>query len=288
MINALTIDVEEYFHPSEVQPYVVDSAWNSLPSRARPQIDRILDLLDAYDVKATFFILGWIAEHRPGIVRSIASRGHEIGCHSYAHRLVYGMTPDEFREDTNRALTAIEDACGITPVAYRAPSYSVTSGSLWALDILVELGFRFDSSIYPITHDRYGIPGFSRHAVTYRTPSGPIVEVPISTVQLAGRTVAPIGGGAYLRLLPYRYTAAGIRRANLLEVHPVCLYFHPWEIDPDQPRLASGLIARLRTYTGLRSMESKIERLLRAFEFSPLSAVYGDPSALLSSGAAQA
>ena len=275
MINALTIDVEEYFHPSEVEPYVAPSSWQSLPSRVDQQISRILDVLDENDVKATFFILGWIAEHRPRIVRKIASRGHEIACHSYAHRLVYSMTPDQFRDDTKRAVAAIEDACGITACAYRAPSYSITARSLWALDILVQLGFKYDSSIYPVNHDRYGIPGFNRHAVNYQTPSGPIVEVPIGTVQLGQHTVAPIGGGGYLRLLPYCYTAAGIRRVNGTEARPVCVYFHPWEIDPEQPKLASGRIAKLRTYTGLGSMERKIARLLRTFDFSTLSAVYG-------------
>ena len=275
MVNALTIDVEEYFHPSEVQSYVRRKAWNSLPSRAEPQADRILDVLDRHKVHATFFVLGWIAEYHPIVIRKIVSRGHEIACHSYSHQLVYEMTPAQFREDTKRAVAAIEDACGITPTAYRAPSYSITQKSLWALDILVQMGFKYDSSIYPIKHDRYGIPGFSRHAVAYATASGSITEVPIGTVSLGRQTVAPIGGGGYLRLLPYCYTAAGIRRVNNEESRPVCVYFHPWELDPDQPRLASGVVARLRTYTGLRTMESKVDRLLRNFQFSTLSAVYG-------------
>ena len=277
MKNALTVDVEEYFHPSEVQPYIDSHQWCLLPSRVGLQTDRILDLFDRYSVKATFFVLGWVAEHHPDVARRIAARGHEIACHSYAHRLVYTMTPGEFRDDTRRAVAAIEDACGVTTTAYRAPSYSITPESLWALDILAELGFRFDSSIYPITHDRYGIPGFSRHALSCGTPSGAITEIPVGTVMLPNSSVAPIGGGGYLRLLPYRYTAAGIRRVNRTESAPVCVYFHPWEIDPDQPRLASGVTARLRTYTGLRSMESKVERLLREFRFSTISDVYGSP-----------
>jgi len=277
VVNTLTIDVEEYFHPSEVQPYVEGSSWSSLPSRVETQIDRILELLDQHNVKATCFLLGWIAEHRPAVGRKIAARGHEIGCHSYSHQLVYAMTPAQFERDTRHAVEAIEDSCGVTPVAYRAPSYSITANSMWALDILAELGFKYDSSIYPIKHDRYGIPNFSRQPVTYITKSGPIKEIPIGTVMLGKKTIAPIGGGGYLRLLPYCYTAAGIRRANTVEKSPVCVYFHPWEIDADQPRLAHGLVSRLRTYTGLRSMEYKIDRLLSTFMFSTLSAVYGQP-----------
>jgi polysaccharide deacetylase family protein (PEP-CTERM system associated) len=274
MNNVLTVDVEEYFHPTEVQLHVKTTDWQAFPSRIDRQVDRILAVFDAHRVSATFFILGWIAERHPHVVRAIAARGHDIGCHSYAHRMVSTLTPQEFREDTRRAVVAIEDACGVTPRCYRAPSYSVTSACLWSLEILIECGFSHDSSIYPICHDRYGIPGFSRHATFLWTPSGPIFEIPIATVQLGGGNVAPVGGGGYLRLLPYAYTAAGIRRVNDSESKPVCMYFHPWEIDPDQPRLPLGWLSRIRTYTGLRSMSSKIERLLTDFAFSSVNAVY--------------
>ncbi len=275
MRNAISVDVEEYFHPSEVEKYVHADQWTSLPSLVGPQTRRILDIFDRQAVKGTFFVLGWVAERQPALVREIASRGHEIACHSFWHRLVYNLTPAQFREDTQRAIQAIEDACGITPRAYRAPSYSITERSLWALEILAECGFTHDSSIYPIKHDRYGIPGFGRHASTLSTPSGLIVEVPIATVKLSDELIAPVGGGAYLRLLPYRYTAAGIRRINRHDQQPACMYVHPWELDPDHPRLARGLVSRLRTYTGLRSMEGKLERLLSDFEFSTFTAVYG-------------
>lgn len=275
MINALTVDVEEYFHPTEVQRRLGQEQWNSLPSRVEQQVGRILDLFDAHGVSATFFMLGWLAERQPGLVRHIVARGHDIGCHSYAHQLVYGMTPDQFREDTRRAVAVIEDACGVKPLAYRAPSYSITAKCLWALDILVENGFVYDSSIYPIKHDRYGIPGFNRHSTILETPSGPIQEIPIGTVKLGGDTVAPIGGGGYLRMLPYRYTAAGIRRVNEEEAKPVCVYFHPWEIDPSQPALASGVVSWLRTYTGIRGMYSKIDRMLYDFSFGTVPDVYG-------------
>jgi len=275
MLNALSIDVEEYFHPSEVQVYVDASQWESFSPRIEEQTRRILDLLAAKNTTATFFILGWVAEHHPHVVRAIADAGHEIACHSYAHRLVYELTPDEFRHDTRKALAAIEDACGIRPTAYRAPSYSIVRESLWALEILVQSGFTRDSSIFPVFHDRYGIPGFQRHAHTMDTPSGPIQEIPVATAKLSGNRIAPIGGGAYFRLLPYRYTSAGIRRLNQVERQPACFYFHPWEIDPDQPRLASGLISRVRTYSGVSGMLKKLDRLLTEFRFAPLGVVYG-------------
>lgn len=275
MINSLTIDVEEYFHPAEVQRSIPIEQWSSYPSRVEAQNDRILALLDRHGVKATFFIVGWVAEQHPRVVRKIVAAGHEVGCHSYAHQSVYTLTPEQFREDTLRAVAAIEDAGGVTPLLYRAPSYSVTRQSLWALEILVECGFRYDSSIMPIVHDRYGIPGFGRFPQIMRTPSGPIFEIPVATIELTRGAIIPVGGGGYLRLLPYRYTAAGIRRINAAEQQPACVYFHPWEIDPDQPRLANGLVSRLRTYTGLGSMEKKLDGLLTEFRFSTMTAVHG-------------
>ncbi len=198
-----------------------------------------------------------------------------MACHSYAHQLVFELTPDQFRADTRRAVAAIEDACGVTPRSYRAPSYSIVAKSLWALEILVEEGFTQDSSIYPISHDRYGIPGFNRHAHIIETPAGPIQEVPIATAKLSQDKVMPVGGGAYLRLLPYRYTAAGIRRLNCEEHEQACVYFHPWEIDKDQPRIATGAISRMRTYTGVAGMYRKLERLLTDFKFSTMAEAYG-------------
>jgi polysaccharide deacetylase family protein (PEP-CTERM system associated) len=231
-------------------------------------------MLERHHTAGTFFIMGWVAESHPDLIREIAQAGHEIGCHSYAHQLVYRMTPSEFRRDTEQARRAIEDACGVTPKTYRAPSYSITARSLWALEVLVECGFTHDSSIYPISHDRYGIPGFGRHVQTIHTASGPIVEAPIATVKLGDGRVVPVGGGGYLRLLPYCYTAAGIRRINEREDQPACIYFHPWELDPYQPRLSLGLISRLRTYTGLRGMASKLDRLMTDFRFSTMAKVY--------------
>jgi polysaccharide deacetylase family protein (PEP-CTERM system associated) len=274
MINVLTVDVEEYFHPTEVQASTGPETWNLLPSRLQGQVSRILEILDQQDVRATFFILGWVAEKHPSIVRQIANAGHEIACHSYAHQLIYNLTPQQFRSDTIRAQAAIEDACGRSTRAYRAPSYSITERSMWALEILVELGFTHDSSIYPISHDRYGIPNFGRGAQVLQTPSGPICEIPIATVKLFNDRAVPVGGGGYLRLLPYSYTAAGIRRMNERDAMPACIYFHPWEIDQHQPRLASGLVSRWRTYTGIGGMEAKLKRLMKDFRFSTLASVY--------------
>jgi polysaccharide deacetylase family protein (PEP-CTERM system associated) len=278
MLNAVTVDVEEYFHPTEVQTAVKQSQWAALPSRVENQLNQILELFDKRHTKATFFVLGWVAERNPRAIRQIVAAGHEIGCHSYSHQLVYALTPQEFRRDTRRAVAAIENACSVTPKVYRAPSYSITKKSMWALEILVEEGFVSDSSIYPIAHDRYGIPGSPRHAHVIETPAGPIREFPIATIKLANDRVAPIGGGGYLRMLPYRYTSAGIRRLNLDENQPACIYFHPWEIDPDQPRLASGLIARVRTYSGVKGMIRKLDRLFTEFQFSTLSEVFGEVS----------
>ena len=278
--NALTIDVEEYFHPAEVQLSRSVEEWSSLPSRVEEQTDRILDLLERHSVSATFFILGWVAARTPGVVRKIVRAGHEVGCHSFWHRLVYTLSPEEFRRDTVQAVAAIEDAGGVSPRLYRAPSYSITGRSLWALEILAECGFRYDSSIVPIVHDRYGIPGFSRHPQIIETPAGPIVEIPVATTELVKGVILPVGGGAYMRLFPYRYTAAGIRRINRVEEKPVCIYFHPWEIDPEQPRLASGFLSKARTYMGLTGMERKLERLLGEFRFSKLTTIYSRPDAM--------
>jgi polysaccharide deacetylase family protein (PEP-CTERM system associated) len=274
MVNAITVDVEESFHATEVQNALGATDRSPLPSRLPHQVRNTLHLFADKKVRATFFILGWVAERFPGLLREIVQAGHELGCHSYAHKLVYDLSPAEFRSDTLRAMNAIQDACGISPRIYRAPSYSITRQSLWALEILIECGFTHDSSIVPIDHDRYGIPGANRFPHVLNTPSGQIYEIPAATVELTPGRVLPIGGGGYLRLLPYRYCSAGIRRVNEQDRTPACIYFHPWELDPDLERLPLGLVARLRTYSGLAGMQQKIERLLDEFEFSTISHAY--------------
>ncbi|MGQ9916452.1 MAG: XrtA system polysaccharide deacetylase [Bryobacteraceae bacterium] len=273
MTNILTVDVEDYFHPTEVRASLHDSQWDALPSRVEHATSLLLDILTEVRVRGTFFVLGWVAARHPALVRRIAAAGHEIACHSFSHNLVFSLTPDEFRQDTRLAAGAIADAAGIRPRAYRAPSFSITSRSLWALEILLECGFDTDSSIYPVRHDRYGIPSHPVFPHRIQTPSGTILEVPPAAVPLTSRRNAPVGGGAYLRLLPSAYLAAGIRLLNGLHNAPACIYVHPWEFDPRQPRLASGAIARLRTYLGLRSMTPKLRRLLSTFPFDSLGAV---------------
>lgn len=274
IVNVFSIDVEDYFHPTEVGVLYGRRSWSELPPRIHVGVDVLLDYLAEYNARATFFVLGWVADRHPALVRKISDAGHEIGCHSYEHRLIYRLSRAELLEDTRRAIIAIQDACGITPRLYRAPSYSIVASNLWALEVLVECGFTHDSSIFPIAHDRYGIPGFDRHAHIIRTGSGPILEIPIATVRLTRRRIAPVGGGAYLRLFPYRYTAGGIRRINNIERKPACLYVHPWEMDPDQPRVAAGVISRMRTYAGLRGARAKVRELLSEFRFSAMGSVH--------------
>ncbi|GIU74162.1 MAG: polysaccharide deacetylase [Bryobacteraceae bacterium] len=273
MTNILTIDVEDYFHPTEVQRTVDPARWDSFPSRVEEATAIVLDLLDAAGVRATFFILGWVAARRPALVRRIAEAGHELGCHSFAHALVFSLTPQQFRRDTEMAVDAIAQAAGIRPRAYRAPSFSITARSFWALEVLAECGIQTDSSIYPVRHDRYGVPDHPFFPHRLQTPSGTILEVPPAAVPLHAGRNAPAGGGAYLRLLPYSYVASSIRLLNHVHRAPACLYLHPWEFDTAQPRLASGLLARLRTYLGLRTMGPKLARLMSEFPFGPLGEV---------------
>ncbi len=269
MRNALTIDLEDYFQVTAFADHVDRSDWHSCESRIQRNASKILELLGSNGTKATFFVLGWVAENYPQVVSEIANCGHEIACHSYYHRPVYELLPEDFREDTLRAKASLEDACGKPVRGYRAPSFSITSGSLWALNILAELGFTYDSSIFPVKHPDYGMPHASRLPFVIETESGSLVEFPMATLEL-GRWRSPIGGGAYLRLLPYWYTRWGLRYLNGRENHPVCVYLHPWELDPDQPRLDKSRTARLRHYWGLRGMERKLQKLLRDFEFCPV------------------
>lgn len=269
VLNALTIDVEDYFHPNAMDDAVSPLEWDRLPHRVERNTLRMLDLLDEHAVKATFFVLGWVAERWPRLVDEIAARGHEVASHGYAHRLVYRQEPRQFRADVARGKAVLEDRLGVPVTGFRAASYSVTESTLWALDVLVEEGFRWDSSIFPIRHDIYGIPGFSRVPVTMRRAGGDIVEVPASTVRFAGRNW-PVAGGGYFRFLPYAVTRSAVRHLNRREGMPAIVYLHPWELDLEQPRLAAGARARLRQYTNLAGTEPRLRRLLREFAFGPL------------------
>ena len=233
-LNALSVDLEEYFQVSNFNGIIARDQWAALPSRVVDATRRLLDTFDETDSRATFFVLGWVAKRQSALVREIAERGHEIACHGYAHELVYEIGPKRFREDLRRARTAIGEACGVQPRGYRAPSYSITDRSLWALDILAEEGFDYDSSIFPIHHHRYGIPDFSRTPVRIELPEGrSIREFPMTTIQ-AGPVRLPLSGGAYLRFFPPALFRWGFRRL-IAAGEPVVLYVHPWEVDPDQP-----------------------------------------------------
>jgi polysaccharide deacetylase family protein (PEP-CTERM system associated) len=272
MKNALTVDLEDYFHVSAYAGKVRLEEWDSYPSRVAANTDRLLGLLAEHNCLATFFVLGWVAEKKPEIVARVAAAGHEIACHSLLHRRIFDLTPQEFREDTHRAKSVIEDATGKQVVGYRAPSFSVTKRSLWALEILAQEGFQYDSSIFPVEHPSYGIPDAPRTPYWIDTPSGRILEFPMPTLSI-GSIRSPVGGGAYLRLLPYRYTRWSIRHLNDRENFPVCVYIHPWELDPAQPRMGGSLSARARHYFGLRGTEAKLRKLVRDLEFCPLAAV---------------
>lgn len=271
--NALTVDVEDYFQVSAFEPHIERSQWPEYESRVVANTERILRLLERHQVRGTFFVLGWVAERFPQLVQAIRQQGHELGCHSYAHRLIYQMTPDEFRADLVRARDAIQQACGETVVAYRAPSFSITQQSLWALEILVEEGFRFDSSIFPIYHDRYGIPDAKAEIHRIDTPAGPLWEFPPSVVRL-GPVNLPVSGGGYFRLYPVGLSLYALNRVCRREGRPFVFYVHPWEVDPEQPRLPfASRLSRFRHYLNLASTEQKLDRLLGRFAFAPMSEV---------------
>ena len=272
--NAMTIDVEDYFHVSVFDRTVARTNWPSMESRVVVNTERLLDLFDEYAVRGTFFVLGWVAEHYPALVRSIASRGHELASHGFAHRLVYEQTPDAFRDDVRRSKALIENLSGQAVRGYRAPSFSVTERSLWALDVLLEEGYRYDASIFPIRHDRYGIPLSPRHPFVMKRNGRVLVEAPASTV-CVGPLNLPIGGGGYFRILPYAWTSWGVSRVNNVEGRPVIFYLHPWEIDPEQPTLRTSVLGTFRHYRNLALTESRLRRLLQEFEFGPMLNIVG-------------
>ena len=273
MLNALTIDVEDYFMVSAFADIVKFEDWPRYESRVEKNTLRILDLLDEHNVKATFFVLGWVAEHYPKLALEIHNRGHEVACHGYSHRLVYDLSLKEFQEDTKKSKALIEDTIGVGIGGYRAASYSILQQSLWALDILIEEGFIYDSSIFPIYHDRYGYHGFNRFPVNIiRGDRGKITEVPLSTIRLFGKNI-PIAGGGYLRLFPVKFVRWAIRSLNEKEAQPAVIYFHPWEIDPEQPRLNGSRRSTFRHYINMDKTFAKISHLLDTFRFGPIKEV---------------
>lgn len=267
IINYLTIDVEDYFQVSAFEKVIDPKGWATYPCGVVQNTQIILRLLAQRNVKATFFIVGWIAERYPELVRQISDHGHETGCHSHWHRKVYDLTPDAFREDTHRSKSILEDITGKPVYGYRAPSYSITQKSLWALDILSELGFLYDSSVFPTYHDNYGIPDAPRFA--YNLKDQKMIEYPISTTRVMGRNL-PISGGGYFRLFPYLITRSALKRINTNENQPFVFYLHPWELNPDQQRIKNASpLSRFRHYVNLKTTRGKFERLLDDFRFGP-------------------
>jgi polysaccharide deacetylase family protein (PEP-CTERM system associated) len=269
LVNAFTVDVEDYFHVAALAPAVTPESWASRESRVERNTEVLLGLLAEHGVRGTFFVLGWVAERSPTLVRRIAEAGHEVACHGYSHRLIYRQSQEEFRQETLRAKHGLEDILGQAVRGYRAASFSITRESLWALDVLIDAGFEYDTSIFPIRHDRYGIPGASPRLGPITAPSGrTIVEFPMSAARFLGVQV-PVSGGGYFRILPYGVTRAGLRQINRRAGRPFMFYLHPWEVDPGQPRIRVGAWSRFRHYTNLSRCEARLRRLLRDFAFAP-------------------
>jgi polysaccharide deacetylase family protein (PEP-CTERM system associated) len=267
-VNFLTIDVEDYYQVSAFESLVGHSRWDDYPSRVISNTNKILELLQEHGVSATFFVLGWTARKFPKLVQRIQEMGHEVACHSLHHRLIYTMTSAEFREDTRIAKDILEQITGRNIRGYRAPSYSITRDSLWAFDILEELEFAYDSSIFPIHHDRYGIPNAPRFP--HRLEGRNLMEFPLSTAKLCGLTI-PVAGGGYFRLFPYHITKMALHGINHVESKPFIFYLHPWELDPAQPRMEGvRLLSRSRHYLNLSRTTARFARLLKDFRFQPL------------------
>lgn len=265
--NALTVDVEDYFQVSAFAKSIDQNDWDKHPLRVENNTRRLMDMFDEAQVKATFFVLGWVADRNRDLVKEIAQRGHEVASHGYSHQLIYNQTPEVFREETIRSKALLEDIIQMPVRGYRAASYSITKNSLWALDILAEAGFVYDSSIFPVRHDRYGIPDAEERPHILKTPKGySLVEFPLSTARIFNYKL-PIAGGGYFRLYPYALTRAGLRQVNSRK-QPFIFYLHPWEIDPDQPSIEAGWFSRFRHYNNLDKCEPRLQRLMKDFQFN--------------------
>lgn len=264
--NALTVDVEDYFQVSAFAKNVNQQDWDKYPLRVEKNTQRLMDIFDDAQVKATFFVLGWVADRNRGLIKEIAQRGHEVASHGYSHQLIYNQSQKVFREETIRSKLLLEDITQAPVRGYRAASYSITKDSLWALDIIAEAGFDYDSSIFPVRHDRYGIPDAKEAPHIIKTPNGQsLVEFPLSTAKIFNYKL-PIAGGGYFRLYPYALSRAGLRQVNSRK-QPFIFYLHPWEIDPDQPNIETGWLSRFRHYNNLDKCESRLQRLMKDFEF---------------------
>lgn len=284
MTNFLSIDVEDYFQVSAFEKVSPSSTWDKRELRVERNTDRVLALLDEAAVKATFFVLGWVAERCPGLVKRMAEQDHEVASHGYGHQRVSTQSRAEFREDVRRSKRILEELAGQEVIGYRAPSYSISREAFWAFDELLEAGYRYDSSIFPIRHDFYGLPDWPRFAgYAVRSAAGDwqaaadgdgavhaLYEVPITTLRLGGKNL-PIAGGGYFRLFPYSFTRWGLQQINQKENQPFVFYLHPWELDPEQPKMGwAGWKSNLRHYLNLQKTEKRFRRLLKEFTFVPL------------------
>jgi polysaccharide deacetylase family protein (PEP-CTERM system associated) len=268
MMHGISFDIEEHFHVAAFDCVARRRHWNTQESRVERNTQLILDVLDQRGIKATMFVLGWVAERNKALVKRIVDAGHELASHGYAHELITGQSPLDFREDVSRAKKILEDIGGKPVLGYRAPTFSITNETGWALPILVEEGYRYDSSIVPIVHDYYGIPGANPNIHTIKTNSGSIVEVPPSTCKLAGITI-PIAGGGYFRLFPYSFLKRLWRRVEA-QGHPLIIYLHPWELDPGQPRMRGSFLSQFRHYLNLDKVHGRLTQLLQDFSFGPI------------------
>lgn len=269
--NAMTVDVEDYFQVSAFEGHVARSDWDTRPCRVEANVDLILDLFQRAGIQATFFTLGWIAERYPSLLRRVVLEGHEVASHGYQHTRVTQQNVEQFRQDVVRTKGILEDVTGTHVIGYRAASYSINKTNLWALDVLRETGHAYSSSIYPVKHDLYGIPDAPRFPFH---PSEDFLEIPVTTVRLFGRNF-PCGGGGYFRLFPYRVSRWALRRVNQMESQPALFYFHPWELDPDQPRLENlNIKTRVRHYLNLKRARTRLEALLRDFRWDRMDRVY--------------
>ena len=272
IVNAMSVDVEDYFQVSAFASHVARDDWSALPSRVERNTDKVMQLFADKGVKATFFTLGWIAERHPALIRRIVDAGHELASHGFAHFRATDQTPDEFRADVRRTKMLLEEVGGVAVQGYRAASFSIGAGNLWALEVLAEEGYHYSLSIYPVRHDHYGMPDAPRFA--HRPVERGVLELPISTVRLAGRNL-PVGGGGYFRLVPYAMFRWALNRLNRDDEMPAVFYFHPWEVDPDQPR-PPGLSAktRFRHYLNLGRMERRLATMLADFAWDRIDRVF--------------
>lgn len=274
--NALTVDVEDYFQVSALAPHIARADWERIPCRVERNVETILSLFAQVGARATFFTLGWIAERHPGLVKKIVAEGHELASHGYGHLRIHEQTPAEFTQDIGRAKALLEDLSGTQVKGYRAPSFSIGPQTLWAFERIAQAGYRYSSSVYPVRHDLYGMPEAPRFA--YR-PRADLLEIPVTTAAVLHRNL-PAGGGGYFRLLPYVVSRALIRRVNRVDQRPAIFYFHPWEIDPAQPRVpGTSARTRFRHYVNLRRTESRLGRLLRDFRWRRMDEVFLAPEA---------